>query len=111
MITFEDFAQLDLRIGQIKTAERIPKSKNLLKLTVDVGESTPRQILSGIANEYTPEQLVDRKIIVLTNLKPKKMMNLESKGMLLAADVNDKAILLKLDEKFLDSIKPGTKIH
>ena len=109
-ISHDDFAALDLRVGKILSVEKVEKSRNLLKLSVDVGESTPRQILTGIAAWYSVEELANRYIIVLTNLKPKKLMGLESKGMLLAADVEGKAFLLKLDEKFVDKIKPGMKI-
>ena len=111
MVSIDDFSQLDLRVGIVLTAEKVPKSKNLLKLSVDIGESQPRQILSGIANDYTPEEMIGKKIIVLTNLQPRKMMGLESQGMLLAVDLDEKAVLLKIDDKYLEKIKPGTKIH
>jgi methionyl-tRNA synthetase len=111
MITFDEFAQLDLRVGIVTTVELVPKSTHLLKLTVNIGEESPRTIMSGIADQYTPEDLVNRKIVVLTNLQPRKIMGVESQGMLLAADVNDAAVLLKIDEKYTDKIKPGTHIH
>jgi len=111
LVSIDEFSQLDLRVGIVQTAEKVPKSKNLLKLNVDIGEPQPRQILSGIANDYTPEEMVGKKIIVLTNLQPRKMMGLESQGMLLAADLDEKAVLLKIDDKYLEKIKPGTKIH
>jgi methionyl-tRNA synthetase len=111
MVSFDDFAQLDLRVGLVKEAVAVPKSRALLKLMVDLGESTPRQILAGIASQYTPEEIIGRKIIVLANLAPKKMMGLESQGMLLAADVDNQAVLLKIDDKYLDSVQPGTRIR
>ncbi|MHA1776698.1 MAG: methionine--tRNA ligase subunit beta [Promethearchaeia archaeon] len=110
-IEFQEFDAVDLRVGKIVTAEKVPKSKNLLKLQVDIGEEKPRQILSGISAWYKPEELVDLFIIVCTNLKPRKMMGIESQGMLLAADVGGKAILLKPDEKLQDKLKPGAKIQ
>ena len=85
-IGIEDFAKVDLRVAQILVAERIPKADKLLRLEVDLGAAMGRrQILSGIAPWYTPEELVGRRIVVVTNLAPRKMRGLESHGMLLAA--------------------------
>ncbi len=83
-ITIDDFAKIELRVAQILVAERIPKADKLLRLEVDLGYEK-RQILSGIAEWYTPEELVGRRIVVITNLAPRKMRGLESHGMLLAA--------------------------
>ena len=83
-ITIEDFAKIELRVAQIVVAERIPKADKLLRLEVDLGYEK-RQILSGIAEWYTPENLLGRRIVVITNLAPRKMRGLESHGMLLAA--------------------------
>ncbi len=83
-ITIEDFAKIELRVAQIIVAERIPKADKLLRLEVDLGYER-RQILSGIAEWYTPEDLLGRRIVVITNLAPRKMRGLESHGMLLAA--------------------------
>jgi methionyl-tRNA synthetase len=88
-IDITDFAKVELRVGEVLTAERIPKADKLLRLTVDVGEEQPRQILAGIAQYYEPEQLLGRKIAVVANLKPRKMRGFESQGMLLAASVGD----------------------
>jgi methionyl-tRNA synthetase len=85
-ITIDDFAKVELRVAQILVAERIPKADKLLRLEVDLGPDFPRrQILSGIAEWYTPEDLIGRRIVVITNLAPRKMRGLESHGMLLAA--------------------------
>jgi methionyl-tRNA synthetase len=85
-ITIDDFAKIELRVAQILIAERIPKADKLLRLEVDLGPDFPRrQILSGIAEWYTPEDLIGRRIVVITNLAPRKMRGLESHGMLLAA--------------------------
>lgn len=89
LIEITDFAQIDLRVGEVRSAERIPKADKLLLLTVDIGEEKPRQILAGIAQYYTPEQLVGRKIVVVANLKPRKLRGHESQGMLLAASVGE----------------------
>src|SRR5687767_6538045 len=88
-IDITDFAKVDLRVGEVKTAERIPKADKLLLITVDIGEEKPRQLLAGIAQHYEPETLIGRKIVVVSNLKPRKMRGLESQGMLLAASVGD----------------------
>ncbi|MGA7158975.1 MAG: methionine--tRNA ligase subunit beta, partial [Acidobacteriaceae bacterium] len=84
-ISIDDFVKVELRVAEIKLAERIPKADKLLRLEVDLGELGTRQILSSIAEWYTPEDLIGRRIIVITNLAPRKMRGLESHGMLLAA--------------------------
>ncbi|MFN7143949.1 MAG: methionine--tRNA ligase [Myxococcota bacterium] len=85
LIEFDDFAKVALRVGQVVSAERHPNADKLLVLKVDVGEAEPRQILAGIAAHYAPETLVGKKIVVVVNLKPRKMRGLESQGMVLAA--------------------------
>lgn len=87
-IVYDDFARLDLRMGTVTTAERLPKSKKLLRLEVDLGFET-RQILAGVAQQMTPEELVGRRVVVVANLAPRKMMGLESQGMLLMAENRD----------------------
>ncbi len=87
-ITYDDFAKMDIRAATIIEAEDIPKSKKLLKLTVDTGLDT-RTILAGIKEQYKPEELVGKKIIILANLKPRKMMGYESQGMVLMANDPD----------------------
>jgi methionyl-tRNA synthetase len=84
-IGIDDFVKVELRVAEIKVAERIPKADKLLRLEVDLGALGQRQILSGIAEWYAPEDLIGRRIIVITNLAPRKMRGLESHGMLLAA--------------------------
>ena len=88
-IGIEDFVKVDLRVATVLEAERVPKADKLLRLMVDVGEPQPRQILAGIAQHYSPETLVGRKIIVVANLAPRKLRGLESNGMLLAASVSE----------------------
>lgn len=85
LISFDDFTKLDLRVGQIVEAERIVESEKLVKLKVDLGEAEPRQVIAGIAKHYAAEELVGRKIVVVANLKPAKLMGHLSQGMLLAA--------------------------
>lgn len=86
-ISIDDFAKVDLRVALVLEAERVPKADKLLRLVVDIGEQKPRQILAGIAQYYTPEQMVGRKIVVVANLEPRKLRGLESQGMLLAASL------------------------
>lgn len=88
-IVFDDFAKVDLRVAEVKVAERVPKSDKLLRLEVDVGPLGTRQILAGIGKHYAPEDLVGKRIAVIANLPPRKMMGLESQGMVLAAGDGD----------------------
>ena len=84
-ITIDDFMKVELQVAKVLEAERMPKSKKLLKLKVDAGEAEPRTILAGIAESYEPEALVGRTIVIVANLAPRKMMGIESNGMVLAA--------------------------
>ncbi len=88
-IEFDEFLKVDLRVGEVLEAENIEKSEKLLKLKVDIGEEEPRQVLAGISKHYEPEDLIGRKIVVVANLKPRKMMGLESQGMICAASIGD----------------------
>ena len=88
-IEIDDFAKVDLRVGEILTAERVPKSDKLLRFTVDLGEAETRQILAGIAEHYEPEKLVGRKLVIVSNLKPRKLRGFESQGMVLAASIGE----------------------
>ena len=87
-ITIDDFSKVDLRAGEIMSAERIEGATRLLKLTVDIGAEV-RQVLAGIAEYYQPEDLVGMKVVVVANLKPRKMRGLESQGMVVAASVGE----------------------
>jgi len=106
VITIDDFVKVDLRVAQILVAERIPKADKLLRLEVDLGYEK-RQILAGIAQFYTPEQLVGRKIVIVANLAPRKMRGLESNGMLLAASLPDCAPVLA---GFLETVPLGARL-
>jgi methionyl-tRNA synthetase len=75
-IEIDDFAKVDLRVGQVLSAERIPKADKLLLMKVDIGEEQPRQILAGIAQYYEPEKLIGRKVVIVANLKPRKLRGL-----------------------------------
>jgi methionyl-tRNA synthetase len=88
-IEIDDFAKVDLRVGQVLSAERIPKADKLLLLKIDLGEAEPRQILAGIAQYYEPEKLIGRKVVIVANLKPRKLRGLESQGMVVAASYGE----------------------
>ncbi len=105
IIEFEDFTKVDLRVGLVKEAEKVPKSNKLLRLIVDVGESEPRQILAGISEHYEAETLVGKRIVVVANLKPRKMMGLESQGMVLAASDANGLSVLTVDR----DVAPGSR--
>ncbi len=86
LVDIDTFARSQLRVGRVLTAEAIPKSKKLLRLTIDLGEATPRQILSGIAETMAPADLIGTQVLVIANLPPRQMMGMESHGMLLVAE-------------------------
>ncbi len=106
-ITIDDFAKVELRVGQIQSAERIQGADKLLKLMVDIGDEV-RQVLAGIAMGYAPEELVGRKVVLVANLAPRKMRGLESNGMLLAASAgaDGKPVLCT----FAEDIPVGAKV-
>ncbi len=104
-IDYEEFAKVDLRAAKILAAEAVPKSNKLLKLKVDIGEE--RTIIAGIGKDYTPDQLVGRQILVVANLKPVKLMGVESYGMLLATDTDQGLTVLTFDRE----AKTGGKIR
>lgn len=105
LIGIEDFAKVQLRVGKIVAAERVEKSEKLVKLKVDIGAET-RQVVAGIGKSYSPEQLLDKSIVIVANLKPVKLMGVESQGMLLAASAGDLLSVVTPDRE----IKPGSKV-
>ena len=110
IITIDELDKVELKVGQILTVEKVPKAKKLYKLSVDVGEKTPRTIVSGLVPYYTEEELQGKQVVVVTNLKPAKLCGIESQGMLLAAGDDDVVKLLVLDNNagVLDN---GSNIH
>lgn len=105
-ITIDDFTKIELRVAQVKVAERVPKADKLLRLEVDLGTET-RQILAGIAESYDPATLIGRKVIVVANLAPRKLRGLESNGMLLAGSIEGgKAALAS----FLEDVPLGARV-
>ena len=105
-VTYDDFGKLDLRVGRIVKAERVPKADKLLHLQVDIGEATPREVVAGIAATYPPEALAGKQVVFLTNLEPKKIRGILSHGMVLAAGEADVLALAGLDRE----VAPGTKV-
>ncbi len=84
-ISIEDFLKIEMCVGSIVSAERVPKSEKLLKLQVDFGEAGQRQIVAGIGKNYEPEALAGQQVVAVLNLAPRKLMGVESHGMILAA--------------------------
>jgi len=95
-IQIDDFAKLDLRVAKVISCEKVKKSEKLLKLQLDIGVET-RQVVSGIAKYYTPEELIGKKVIMIANLKPAKLMGIESQGMILAASNENDLVLATVD--------------
>lgn len=105
-ITIDDFAKVELRVGLVKVAERVPKSDKLLRLEIDIGTEV-RQVLAGIAEAYAPETLVGRKVVIVANLAPRKMRGLESNGMIVAASLEGGKPVLA---SFLEDVPVGARL-
>ena len=109
-VTIDDFAKCDMRVCKVLACENVKKSEKLLKFTLDDGSGTERQILSGIAKFYKPEELVGKTVVAILNLPPRKMMGQMSNGMLLSAvrevDGKEELKLLMLD----DSVPAGSRL-
>lgn len=104
-ITIDDFVKVQLKVARVLAAERVPKSEKLIKLQVDLG-SEQRQVVAGIGKKYEPEQLLGKQIVIVANLKPAKLMGIESQGMVLAAgDKNVEGLVT-----ILEDVEPGTKV-
>jgi len=106
LIGFDTFTKVQLKVAEVVEAEKVKKSKKLIKLQLNIGESENRQIVAGVSQFYEPEQLIGKKIIIVANLKPAKLMGIESNGMLLAAKDGGNLRLLTVDGE----IMPGAKI-
>jgi len=104
-ITYEEFKKMDLRVAKVIAAERVEGTKKLLKLQIDLG-SEPRQIIAGVAETYSPEDLLNKEFVVIANLQPAVIRGIESQGMLLAAEVEGLAII----PFFNREIPPGTRV-
>lgn len=105
-VSFDEFKRLDLRIGTVVDVSRIPRTERLYKIIVDLGELGKRQTVSSLVGYYTPEELLSKRIVFLTNLKATKFAGELSEGMLMAAEKGDKLALLTADRE----IENGAKI-
>ncbi|HUP47771.1 MAG TPA: methionine--tRNA ligase [Thermoanaerobaculia bacterium] len=105
-ISIDQFMEIDLRVAEVRAAEKVEKSKKLLKLTVSTGDAE-RTLVAGIATKYTPEELVGRKVVIVANLQPAKLMGIESNGMVLAASIDGEPSLLSVDP----NVPAGTKVR
>ncbi|MFB3896271.1 MAG: methionine--tRNA ligase subunit beta [bacterium] len=103
MITYDDFMKLDIRTGKVVSAEKVENADKLLMLKIDLGTEI-RQVVAGIALQYTPEQLVGRDMVILANLEPRMIRGVESNGMILAASVEGAPVILTPEKP----VPPGT---
>ena len=106
-VSFDDFEKLDIRVGHILNCEKVKKSKKLLKFTIDDGTGTERTICSGIAAYYEPEQLIGKDVLFIANFAPRKMMGIESQGMILSAVNFDGSLNVT---SLLGKVKPGSQV-
>jgi methionyl-tRNA synthetase len=106
LITIDRFIETELKVATVLEAERVPKSEKLIKLRLDVGEETPRQVVAGIGLAYQPEELVGKQVVLVANLQPAKLMGVESQGMVLAASIDGKPVLLNPDAQ----VPNGTRV-
>jgi len=109
-ITIDDFLKVELRIGEVKVCERIPKADKLLRFEIDLGEEKPRQILAGLAEYYETDTLIGRKVVVVANLKPRMMRGLESQGMICAASLEDNTGPKPALATFLEDVEIGARL-
>jgi methionyl-tRNA synthetase len=105
-ISIDDFAKIELRVGLVKVAERVPKADKLLRLEIDIGTEV-RQVLAGIAEAYAPETLVGRKVVIVANLAPRKLRGMESNGMIVAASLEGGRPVLA---SFLEDVPVGARL-
>jgi methionine--tRNA ligase beta chain len=106
MITFDDFKEIDLRVAKVLEAEKVENSEKLLKLKLSLGEEE-KQIVAGIGKSYDPETLIGKNIIIVANLEPRKLLGIESQGMLLAASDEEGISLLQPDKEIISGSKIG----
>jgi methionyl-tRNA synthetase len=106
-ISIEDFAKIELRVGEVKIAEKVPNADKLLRLEVDIG-SEVRQVVAGIAEAYAPESLIGRKVVIVANLAPRKLRGLESNGMVVAASVGEQGRPVLCS--FLEDVPVGARL-
>jgi methionyl-tRNA synthetase len=106
IVSFEEFKRMDLRVGEILKAERVPGTDKLLKLEVDIG-TEKRTMVAGVADVYSPEELAGKKLVVIVNLQPARIRGIESQAMLLAAEIGGKATIPFFDR----DVPAGAKVR
>ena len=107
-IAFDEWQKLDIRVGHVKACEKVKKSSKLLKFTIDDGSGTDRTICSGIAKFYEPQALIGKDVLFIANLAPRKMMGIESQGMILSAVNDDGTLAVTTTEH---TVKPGSQVE
>ncbi|HVO28998.1 MAG TPA: methionine--tRNA ligase subunit beta [Candidatus Paceibacterota bacterium] len=107
-MTLDEFKQCDLRVAKVVAADRVDGSEKLLRLRLDLGADGERQVLSGIARSYAPDEIAGKLVVIIANLEPRTMMGLESQGMLLAAAGADGRPVILAPAG--DDVPPGTRI-
>jgi methionine--tRNA ligase beta chain len=107
-INYEEFSKVKLRVAEILSAERVEGSEKLIKLQVSLGNDDTRQVIAGIGKKYSPEDLINKRIIIVANLEPRKLMGLESQGMLLAASTETEGPILLVPDSEVD---PGAEVR
>lgn len=106
MITFDDFLKLDIRIGTVTAADKVHGADKLIRLELDMGGET-RQVVAGMAPAYAPEEFVGKQVPILANLEPRKLRGVESRGMILAVDIDGKPVMLIPDKE----VPPGSAVR
>jgi methionine--tRNA ligase beta chain len=106
MITNDDFMKLDIRIGTVRAADKVPGADKLIRLEIDLG-GEQRQVVAGMAHTYAPEEFIGKQVPIVVNLEPRKLRGIESQGMILAVDVNGKPVLLLPDRE----VPPGSVVR
>jgi methionine--tRNA ligase beta chain len=106
-ISFEEFKKTELRVGKVKNVEEVEGLDKLYKLEIDLGETKPRTILAGVKEFFQPYELLGKNVVVVANLEPKEVRGVSSEGMLLAAEVDGRPILIVPEEE----VKPGTTVR
>ena len=106
MVTFDDFMKLDIRIGTVTAADKVPGADKLIRLELDMGGET-RQVVAGMVPAYAPEEFIGKQVPILVNLEPRTLRGVESQGMILAADVDGKPVMLIPDKE----VPPGSVVR
>jgi methionine--tRNA ligase beta chain len=106
MITYDDFMKLDIRIGTVRAADKMPGADKLIRLEIDLG-GEQRQVVAGMALTYAPEEFIGKQVPIVVNLEPRKLRGIESQGMILAVDVDGRPVMLLPDRE----VPPGSVVR